>query len=50
MTVTSDIGAPIYDGLVEELGDVPAEVRQVAERTVREVEEAMDGRRPPSAR
>ncbi|WP_167546461.1 hypothetical protein [Streptomyces flavidovirens] len=34
--------APIYAGLVEERGDVPAEVRQAAEETLREVEQAMD--------
>ncbi|MCX5416293.1 hypothetical protein [Streptomyces sp. NBC_00059] len=37
---TSD--APIYAGLVEEQGDVPAEVRRVAEETLLEVELALD--------
>jgi hypothetical protein len=35
---------PIYDELVEELGDVPTEVRLTAERTVRELEQVMDFR------
>lgn len=34
--------APIYARLVEERGDVPAEVRGTAEQTWREVEQAMD--------
>ncbi|MFD6280759.1 hypothetical protein ACFWFI_35120 [Streptomyces sp. NPDC060209] len=34
--------APIYAGLVEEQGDVPAEVRRVAEETLLEVESALD--------
>ncbi|MEV3933682.1 hypothetical protein [Streptomyces sp. NPDC053728] len=34
--------APIYAGLVEEQGDVPAEVRRVAEETLLEVESVMD--------
>ncbi|GAA2959841.1 hypothetical protein GCM10010518_53240 [Kitasatospora cinereorecta] len=34
--------APIYAGLVEEQGDVPAEVRRVAEQTLREVDRALD--------
>ncbi|MEU0133981.1 hypothetical protein ABZ172_08105 [Streptomyces sp. NPDC006296] len=34
--------APIYAGLVEEQGDVPAEVRRVAEETLQEVESALD--------
>ncbi|MFB8030751.1 hypothetical protein ACFQ6U_17120 [Streptomyces sp. NPDC056465] len=34
--------APIYAGLVEEQGDVPAEVRRVAEATLLEVESVMD--------
>jgi hypothetical protein len=46
VAMTTGTGAPIYDSLVEELGDVPAQVRQVAEQTVREVEEAMTLRRP----
>ncbi|MEU5656758.1 hypothetical protein ABZ802_14190 [Streptomyces sp. NPDC047737] len=37
---TSD--APIYAGLVEEQGDVPAEVRRIAEETLLEVESALD--------
>ncbi|MER5554805.1 hypothetical protein ABT001_24555 [Streptomyces sp. NPDC002793] len=45
--------APIYAGLVEEQGDVPAEVRRVAEETLLEVESALDFsavRAPASAR
>ncbi|MDF6017089.1 hypothetical protein [Streptomyces sp. JH34] len=34
--------APIYAGLVEEQGDVPAEVRRVAEETLLEVESVLD--------
>ncbi|MBP2363768.1 MULTISPECIES: hypothetical protein [Streptomyces] len=34
--------APIYAGLVEEQGDVPAEVRRVAEQTLLEVDRALD--------
>ncbi|MFC0597691.1 hypothetical protein [Streptomyces palmae] len=33
---------PIYAGLVEERGDVPADVRQVAEQTLREVSRVLD--------
>ncbi|MFI9491037.1 MULTISPECIES: hypothetical protein [Streptomyces] len=43
--------APIYAGLVEEQGDVPAEVRRIAEETLREVDRALDfsSVRPPAA-
>ncbi|KPC65084.1 hypothetical protein [Streptomyces chattanoogensis] len=34
--------APIYDRLVEERGDVPAETRRIAEETQREVARAVD--------
>ncbi|MBD3932301.1 hypothetical protein IF129_12145 [Streptomyces chumphonensis] len=34
--------APIYDSLIEEHGDVPAEVRAVAEKAQREVARALD--------
>ncbi|MFF4243334.1 hypothetical protein ACFYY2_02535 [Streptomyces sp. NPDC001822] len=34
--------APIYAGLVEEQGDVPAEVRRVAEETLLEVDRVLD--------
>ncbi|MBT2365501.1 hypothetical protein J7E88_09250 [Streptomyces sp. ISL-10] len=34
--------APIYDSLVEERGDVPADVRQTAEATLREVGRTLD--------
>ncbi|MEV4333098.1 hypothetical protein AB0K02_21540 [Streptomyces sp. NPDC049597] len=34
--------APIYDSLVEERGDVPADVRQTAEETLREVSRTLD--------
>jgi hypothetical protein len=40
---------PIYDALVEELGDVPAEVRLTAERTVRELDPLMDFRLRPAS-
>jgi hypothetical protein len=36
--------APIYARLVQERGDIPAEVRQTAEQTWREVDRAMDFR------
>ncbi|MGW7054261.1 hypothetical protein [Streptomyces sp. NPDC054887] len=42
MSSANRADAPIYADLVEERGDVPAEVRQVAEKTLREVEQAMD--------
>ncbi|MGW0549458.1 hypothetical protein [Streptomyces sp. Wb2n-11] len=42
MSSTHHAEAPIYAGLIEERGDVPAEVRQIAEQTLREVEQAMD--------
>lgn len=51
VSYTDKADAPIYDRLVQERGDVPAEVRQTAERTLREVERAMDFRVPrPLAR
>jgi hypothetical protein len=34
--------APIYDRLVEERGDVLADVRRTAEQTLREVDRAMN--------
>ncbi len=34
--------APIYHGLVEERGDVPADVRRTAEETLREVGRTLD--------
>ncbi|MHC0431808.1 hypothetical protein ACX6XY_16725 [Streptomyces sp. O3] len=34
--------APIYDGLVEERGDVPATVREAAEETMRNLEADFD--------
>ncbi|MDN3293297.1 hypothetical protein QWM81_04380 [Streptomyces ficellus] len=36
--------APIYDSLIEERGDVPADVRRTAEETLRQVTRAMDFR------
>ncbi|MET9584041.1 hypothetical protein ABZY10_13155 [Streptomyces sp. NPDC006539] len=33
--------APIYDQLVRELGDIPMQVRSLAERTVRDLEQAL---------
>ncbi|MEV6012713.1 hypothetical protein AB0M29_38765 [Streptomyces sp. NPDC051976] len=39
---------PIYDALVEELGDVPAEARLTAERTLRDVGPLMDFRLGPA--
>ncbi|GGX73194.1 hypothetical protein [Streptomyces minutiscleroticus] len=37
--------APIYFRLLQERGDVPAEVRELAERTWRDVGRAMDFKR-----
>ncbi|MEV3988806.1 hypothetical protein AB0J57_07840 [Streptomyces sp. NPDC049837] len=34
--------APIYDSLIEERGDVPADVRRVAEETLRQLTRALD--------
>lgn len=42
MSFTDSTEAPIYAGLVEEHGDVPAEVRRVAEETLREADRAID--------
>ncbi|MER5632826.1 hypothetical protein [Streptomyces nitrosporeus] len=42
MSFADKTDAPIYAGLVEEQGDVPAEVRRVAEETLREVDRALD--------
>ena len=33
--------APIYDQLVRELGDIPMQVRSIAERTVRDLEQVL---------
>ncbi|MFF3322371.1 hypothetical protein [Streptomyces sp. NPDC002889] len=33
--------APIYDRLVTELGDIPAQVRSEAERTLRNLDQVM---------
>lgn len=40
-TVTQD-NAPIYAGLVRERGDVPADARDTAEKTLRMMEQVMD--------
>ncbi len=37
----TDTGAPIYDGLIEERGDVLAQAKQVAEHTRRVADEAL---------
>ncbi|MCX0247675.1 hypothetical protein ACGFR6_31995 [Streptomyces sp. NPDC048567] len=42
MSFTDSSDAPIYAGLVEEHGDVMAEVRRVAEETMREADRAID--------
>lgn len=42
MSSTDSTEAPIYAGLVEEHGDVPAEVRRVAEEVLREADRAID--------
>lgn len=42
MSSADSIEAPIYDGLVEEQGDVPAEVRRVAEEVLRDADRAVD--------
>ncbi|MEU5716157.1 hypothetical protein AB0G71_10275 [Streptomyces sp. NPDC020403] len=53
MSFADSTEAPIYAGLVEEQGDVPAEVRRVAEETLREVDRVLDFssmRRPAAMR
>ncbi|MET7933047.1 hypothetical protein [Streptomyces sp. NPDC005322] len=43
MTAANNTGfAPIYDSLVAEQGDVPAEAREVAEEMQREAARALD--------
>nr|WP_185907077.1 hypothetical protein [Streptomyces sp. WAC04770] len=42
MSSADSIEAPIYAGLVEEQGDVPAEVRRVAEEVLRDADRAVD--------
>lgn len=42
VSFTDSSEAPIYAGLVEEHGDVPAEARRVAEETMREADRAID--------
>ncbi|OCC10993.1 hypothetical protein A3Q37_03111 [Streptomyces sp. PTY087I2] len=42
MSSADSTEAPIYAGLVEEQGDVPAEVRRVAEEVLREADRAID--------
>lgn len=42
MSSADSTEAPIYAGLVEEQGDVPAEVRRVAEEVLREADRALD--------
>ncbi|AEW98826.1 hypothetical protein [Streptantibioticus cattleyicolor] len=44
MSGTERSDAPIYARLVQERGDVPAEVRRTAEQTLRELGRAMDFR------
>ncbi|WP_202917935.1 hypothetical protein [Streptomyces taklimakanensis] len=43
-TATRTDHPPIYESLLEELGDVPTETREVAERIQREAKEALDWR------
>ncbi|MEU1126618.1 hypothetical protein ABZ371_24375 [Streptomyces sp. NPDC005899] len=53
MSFADSTEAPIYAGLVEEQGDVPAEVRRIAEETLREVDRVLDfgaARVPTAAR
>ncbi|MGW1895652.1 hypothetical protein ACWCP6_36210 [Streptomyces sp. NPDC002004] len=40
---TTQADAPIYAQLIRERGDVPADVRHAAERTLRDLERAMSG-------
>ncbi|MFI8005001.1 hypothetical protein [Streptomyces sp. NPDC086010] len=42
MSFAEATDAPIYAGLVEEQGDVPAEVRRVAEETLLEAGRVLD--------
>ncbi|MDG4863410.1 hypothetical protein P8605_35245 [Streptomyces sp. T-3] len=46
-TDTTDM--PIYAAMIEELGDVPADVRDTAEETLRRVEQVMDFRTQQSS-
>ncbi|MET9622790.1 MULTISPECIES: hypothetical protein [unclassified Streptomyces] len=39
---TAPSDAPIYAGLVEELGDIPTEVSRAAEQVLREAGQAVD--------
>jgi hypothetical protein len=42
MSAADRTDAPIYADLVEERGDVPADVRRIAEETLREMGRVMD--------
>lgn len=42
MAMANNTGAPIYDSLIEERGDVLAQVRQVAEQAKRTAAEALE--------
>ncbi|MDI3403750.1 hypothetical protein [Streptomyces cavernicola] len=42
MSPADSAEAPIYADLVEERGDVPAEVRQAAEEALREADRVLD--------
>ncbi|MBN3932271.1 hypothetical protein IQ279_22035 [Streptomyces verrucosisporus] len=48
-TATRTEHPPIYEGLLEELGDVPTETREAAERILRETREVLDWREPGEA-
>ncbi len=41
MTTAHSTGAPIYDSLVAERGNVPADTRRVAQEVLREADEAL---------
>ncbi|MFD1830984.1 MULTISPECIES: hypothetical protein [Streptomyces] len=43
-TATRSDNPPIYESLLEELGDVPTQTREAAERIQRETREALDWR------
>ncbi|MCZ4103686.1 MULTISPECIES: hypothetical protein [Streptomyces] len=48
MTASSSTPEPIYDSLVEELGDIPAQTRQTAEKVLVEAAQALQWGTPAS--
>ncbi|MFV0137916.1 hypothetical protein ACLGIH_32820 [Streptomyces sp. HMX87] len=50
MSITASSTAPIYDRLLDERGDVVAEVQRVAEQTRRQAADVLDFRSQRSVR